>query len=164
MKINITDIENTENKQKTFAFSEIYEEFNKEVPVEANLKAEIIGNLIKISGEINAVLIHTCDMCLKEFSKEYKIKVEEFFTKYSLSEEYESEFELKQDSFIEDLNGNDEIDITDFIYQSVILHIPNKLVCDINCNGGESVNKYLNQKTIDPRLEIFKNIKIEKDK
>ena len=164
MKINITDIENTENKIKEIEFSEIYEEFNKDVPVKAKLSAEVIGNLIKITGNINAILIHTCDMCLKEFSEEYKIKVEEFFTKYSLSEEYESEFELKQDGFVEDLNGSDEIDITDFVYQSIILHIPNKLVCDINCNGDESVNKYLNQKAIDPRLEIFKNIKIEKDK
>lgn len=164
MKINITEIENTENKKQNIEFSEIYEEFNKDVPVKANLKAEIIGNLIKISGKIEASLIHTCDMCLKEFNKEYTIKVEEFFTKYSLSEEYESEFELKQDGFVEDLNGNDEIDITDFVYQSIILNIPNKLVCDINCNGNESVNKYLNEKPIDPRLEIFKNIKIEKDK
>ena len=164
MKINITEIENTENKIKEIEFSEIYEEFNKDVPVNANLKAEIIGNLVKITGNISALLIHTCDMCLKEFQSEYKIKVEEFFTKYSLSEEYENEFELKQDSFVEDLNGSDEINITDFVYQSVILNIPNKLVCDINCNGDESVNKYLNQKTIDPRLEIFKNIKIEKDK
>ena len=94
----------------------------------------------------------------------YKINVEEFFTKYTLNETGASEFEIKQDSFIEDLNGSNEIDITDLIYQSVILNIPNKLVCDINCNGDESVNKYLNQKAIDPRLEIFKNIKIEKDK
>lgn len=164
MKINITDIENTENKSKKIEFSEIYEEFNKDIPVVAKLNAEIIGNLIKITGNIEAKLVHTCDMCLKEFVKEYKIKVEEFFTKYSLSEEYESEFELKQDGFVEDLNGSDEIDVTDFVYQSVILNIPNKLVCDINCNGDESVNKYLNQKAIDPRLEIFKNIKIEKDK
>ena len=164
MKINITEIENTENKIKEIEFSEIYEEFNKEIPVKAKLTAEVIGNLIKITGDIEAELIHTCDMCLKEFSSKYQIKVEEFFTKYSLSEEYESEFELKQDGFVEDLNGSNEIDITDFVYQSIILHIPNKLVCDINCNGDESVNKYLNQKTIDPRLEIFKNIKIEKDK
>ena len=164
MKINITDIENTENKLKEIKFSEIFEEFNKDVPVKAKLTAEVIGSLIKITGQINADLIHTCDMCLKEFSQKYEIKVEEFFTKYSLSEEYESEFELKQDGFIEDLNGNDEIDITDFVYQSIILNIPNKLVCDINCNGDESVNKYLTQKSIDPRLEIFKNIKIEKDK
>ena len=108
-------------------------------------------------------MILTCDLCLKEFEKELKIKVEEFFTKYSLNESYDNEFELKQDGFIEDLDGKNEIDITDFVYQSVILNIPNKLVCDINCKGDENLNKYIKTDFTDPRLELFKNIKIEKD-
>ena len=164
MKISITELENTELQIKEFIFSEVYEEFNNEEPITAKLKAEIIGNLIKLSGVISANLKLTCDLCLKEFTKKLDIKVEEFFTKYSLSDDYENEFELKQDGFIEDLNGNDEIDITDFVYQSVILNIPNKLVCDINCNGGENLNKYIKTDFTDPRLEVFKNIKIEKDK
>ena len=80
-----------------------------------------------------------------------------------MNDSYGVEFELKENSFIEDLNGSDEIDITDFVYQSVILHIPNKCVCDINCKGNEKVNQYLKTETIDPRLEIFKTIKIEKE-
>ena len=164
MKISITELENTELQIKEFTFSEIYEEFNKEEPITANLKAEIIGSLIKISGNINANLVLTCDLCLKEFTKKLEIKVEEFFTKYSLSNDYENEFELKQDGFVEDLNGEDEIDITDFVYQSVILNIPNKLVCDINCKGDENLEKYIKSDFTDPRLEVFKNIKIEKDK
>lgn len=164
MKISINEIENSEYKVKEIEFSEIYEEFNKEIPINAKLKAELIGSLIKISGTINAKLILTCDLCLKEFEKDLNIKVEEFFTKYSLSEDYENEFELKQDGFVEDLNGADEIDITDFVYQSVILNIPNKLVCDINCKGDENLEKYIKSDFTDPRLEVFKNIKIEKDK
>lgn len=163
MIVNITDIENTDNKVKEFDFAEIYEEFNKDTPVKAHIKAEIIGNLIRITGTIDALLVLTCDMCLKEFKREFKINVEEFFTKYALNEEGASEFEIKQDGFIEDLNGKNEIDITDFIYQSVILNIPNKLVCDINCKGDEKVSQYLRAEKVDPRLEIFKNIKIEKE-
>ena len=163
MKIKITDIENLENKSQEIDFSELYEEFNDEIPVKAKLIVNILGSLIKIKGEINAQLKLTCDLCLKEFTKEFKIQVEEFFTKYSLNDSYGEEFELKENSFVEDLNGSDEIDITDFVYQSVILHIPNKCVCDINCKGNEKVNQYLKTETIDPRLEIFKTIKIEKE-
>ena len=163
MKILISEIENKEEQVQSINFSEIYEEFNKNVPVKANLKVEIIGSLIKIGGKITALLNLTCDLCLKEFTKEFNIEVEEFFAKESLNDSYTEEFELKQNSFIEDLNGSDEIDITDFVYQSVILHIPNKLVCDINCNGSENVNKYMKTDFIDPRLEVFKNIKIEKE-
>ncbi len=148
---------------KQINFSEIFEEFNKEVPVSANLKLEIIGSLIKISGQINAKLNLICDLCLKEFTKEFNIEVEEFFSQDSSFCSNTGEFEIKQDCFIEDLNGKDEINISDFVYQSVILHIPNKLVCDINCNGSEIVNKYIKTDFTDPRLEVFKNIKLEKE-
>lgn len=163
MKIKILEIENKENKTQEINFSEIYEEFNTKVPVEAKLKAEIIGSMIKISGNIHALLNLTCDLCLKEFTKECDIEVEEFFERNSLCDNYGDDFEIKDNAFIEDLNGKDEIDITDFIYQSLILNMPNKLVCDINCNGSENVNKYIKTDFTDPRLEVFKNIKIEKE-
>lgn len=163
MNIKISEIENTENKIKDINFSKIFEEFNKDVPVEAKLQIEVIGTLIKISGRIKAKLNLVCDLCLKEFTKEFDFKVEEYYTKYGLNPNNSDEFEIKQNSFIEELNGKDEIDLADFVYQSVILHIPNKLVCDINCNGSEIVNKYIKTEFTDPRLEVFKNIKLEKE-
>ena len=164
MKINITDIENLETKSKSFKFEEIIDEFNDVEPVCADINVEIIGNLIRVKGQIKANVNLVCDVCLKDFTKQMDVKFEEFFTKYNLNEDYGKEYEIKNDGFVEDLNGSNEIDITDLIYQTVILNIPNKLVCDINCNGEETLSKYLKTEILDPRLEVFKNIKIEKDK
>ena len=66
--------------------------------------------------------------------------------------------EIKEGQFVTDLNGADKIDIYDLLYQSVILNIPNKKVCGINCNE----DKFMKEEDLsDPRLEVFKNIKIE---
>lgn len=164
MKIKISEIENKENKSELLNFSEIIEEFNRDKPVKANLKVEVLGYIIRITGRIEAEVNLVCDLCLKDFTKSFAFEVDEAYTKYSLNDSNNQEFELKPNDFMEDLNGNDEIDITDFIYQSIILHIPNKLVCDINCKGDEKINQYIKTEISDPRLEIFKNIKIEKDK
>ena len=163
MKIKISEIENSKKQEKTVNFSQIYEEFNKDIPVYADLKIEILGELIKITGNIKAKVNLVCDLCLKDFTKDIDINVKEFYTRNSLNDNYNNEFEIKQNSFVEDLNGQDEIDISDFVYQCIILNIPNKLVCDINCNGSEKVNEYLKKDFTDPRLEIFKTIKIEKE-
>ncbi len=163
MKLKLSELENKINKEQEINFSQIYEEFNKNVPTEAKLHAKIIGDYIKIEGTIKAALNAVCDKCLKEFTKELNINVDEVFIKGCLNDSYNEEFEIKTDCFIEDLNGRNEIDITDFVYQSVILNIPNKLVCDINCNGNENLNKYIKTDFSDPRLEIFRNIKIEKE-
>jgi uncharacterized protein len=163
MKIKISEIENSLDKSQRINFSEIFEEFNCDVPVKADLKAEILGDLVKVSGKINALLNLTCDLCLKDFTKEFNINIDEYFAKDKLNDTYNAETELKENSFVEDLNGNDEIDISDLIYQCINLNIPNKLVCDINCNGSENVNQYIKKDVTDPRLEIFKTIKTEKE-
>lgn len=164
MKIKISEIENIPKKEQIINFCEIIEEFNKEVPVKADLKVKIQDEIIKVSGKINAILNLTCDVCLKDFTKEINFKVEEYYIKDRLNYSENGQFELKDNSFVEDLNGQDEIDITDFVYQSVILHLPNKIVCDINCNGNEKINQYI-KTDYNPfsGLEILMKTKKEKE-
>ena len=58
-----------------------------------------------------------------------------------------------------DLNGAKEIDIYDLLYQSVILQLPNKKVCGINCNEGLFVSDE-DMEIHDDRMDVFKNIQI----
>ena len=83
------------------------------------------------------------------------------YAKNSLFDEPKQETELKEGQFITDLNGENEIDIYDLLYQSVILELPNKKVCGINCNEGKFAQD-VEQDTQDERMAIFKTIKIEK--
>lgn len=163
MNIVISEIENREDKSLEVKFSEIIEEFNKEEPVKANFDVQIRGEIIRIKGQIKAKINLVCDLCLKEFTKDIEIEVDEAYKKGTSEEAQNKEIELKEEDFTESLYGKDKIDITDFVYQCVILNIPNKIVCDINCKGEEFLSKYIRKEITDPRLEIFKNIKIEKD-
>ena len=166
MKVSISELENSKDKTLKIDFTEIVEEINPNIPIKANLVVESLGDeYVKISGEVDAQMSVNCDNCLKEFLHNVKVNIDETFIKSRLFEDEKEEIELKNGSFIEDLEGKDEIDISDLIYQSVILNIPNKLVCDINCIGDEKIQKYIKKDVTDPRLDIFKSIKIEeKDK
>lgn len=163
MKIKISEIENSDNQQQNINLSEIFEEFNKEEPVSAALTVSLAGDFVRVTGHIFAKVNLVCDLCLKDFTKILDFDVEEYYSRNNLNDNYNKEFEIKENSFSEDLYGQDEIDISDFVYQSIILNIPNKLVCDINCNGSEKVNEYIKKDFTDPRLEIFKTIKTEKE-
>ena len=48
----------------------------------------------------------------------------------------------------------------DLLYQSVILALPNKNVCGINCNEGLFVSEE-DMEIHDDRMDVFKNIKID---
>ena len=157
-KIFIEDIEKETNKTLYYEFDSFMQEFNANI--KASLKLESLGEFIIVSGSISSNLKLICDRCLNEFAYILNTEINETYAKDALLNEYSQEVELQKNQFITDLNGEKEIDIYDLLYQSIILALPNKKVCGINCNEGMFVSDE-NLKLPDSRMEIFKNIKIE---
>ena len=158
-KVLIEDIEFEPNKTLHYTFDDFIEELNCNLKAELDLRS--LGNFIEISGHAEGKIILTCDRCLNEYEHKLDIDIEETYAKKSLQDEYGQEVELKRGQFITDLDGEKEIDIYDLLYQSVILALPNKKVCGINCNEGMFVSDE-DIKIHDERMDVFKNIKIER--
>ena len=160
-KILIDDIENAPNKCLDIDFDEVIEDIPSKEPVKAHLKIKSLGDFIEITGNVKANLTLECDLCLKEFEYKLDENIDEMFAKNTLQEEYGQETEIKDGQFVTDLEGKNEIDIYDLLYQSVILNIPNKKVCGINCNKGvfQTDEEFVEE---DPRMEVFKHIKLDK--
>ena len=158
-KILIEDIEKEVNGTMFYEFNEFMEEFGAEISADLTLKS--LGQFIEVSGTVQGKLKLTCDRCLHEFDYDLDIDIEETFAKQSLQDEYSQEFELQRGQFITDLNGEKEIDIYDVLYQSVILALPNKKVCGINCNEDMFMSDE-NYHVHDSRMDVFKNIQIER--
>lgn len=160
----LEDLENAENKTLYLTFNEKIEGIDCVEPVHAKLCAKSLGEFVQITGHVNAVVNLECDLCLEKFEQKLDFDIDELFSKSALLEDFEGnehEYELKEGQFITDLNGANEIDIYDLLYQSVILNFPNKKVCGINCKGKE----YLSQEdNYDPRLDVFKNLQINPKK
>ena len=157
-KVSIEELENTSSKTIDFHFEEKIDGLNCVAPIVADLEIKSLGEFIEVCGNVKGTVKLECDLCLKEFDYELDFQLDEMFAKNALLEDYGQEFELKDGQFVTDLDGADEIDIYDLLYQSVILNLPNKKVCGINCNG----DKFLKEENLsDPRLDVFKNIKIK---
>lgn len=155
-KILIEDIENEHGNPLYYEFDEFMEEFKSDI--HADLEFKSLGEFIEVKGKAQGKIKLECDRCLSEFDYDLDINIKETFAKHSLQDEYSQEFELQRGQFITDLNGEKEINIYDLLYQSVILNLPNKKVCGINCNG----DKFLKEENLsDPRLDVFKNIQIQ---
>ena len=142
-----------------YSFDDCIEELGCNLKAELDLKS--LGDFIEVTGHARGTIKLTCDRCLNEYEHNLDIKIEETYAKYSLQSEYGQEVEIKRGQFITDLDGEKEIDIYDLLYQSVILALPNKKVCGINCNEGMFVSDE-DIKVHDERMDIFKTIKIER--
>ncbi len=159
-KLSLEELENSVNKQMKICFEQYIDEIPSKTPVKAELSAKSLGNFVEIFGKIDVILILECDLCLKEYEYVLAVDIDEMFSKGTLKEEYGLETEIKDGQFVTDLEGADEIDIYDLLYQSVIINFPNKKVCGINCKEGEfETDETYNEP--DTRMEVFKNIKIE---
>ena len=156
--VTIDEIENSDEKTVYYDFNQTIEGINSIGPISAGLTLKSLGEFIEVCGNVKGTLKLECDLCLKEFEYKLDFNLDEIFAKHALLDEYGQETEIKDGQFITDLNGENKIDIYDLLYQSVILNLPNKKVCGINCNG----NKFLKEENLsDPRLDVFKNIKID---
>lgn len=157
-KISIDELENSPSKTLDFHFEDYIKGVDCVTPVTSDLEIKSLGEFIEVTGNVKGIIKLECDLCLKEFEYKLDFSLDEMFAKNALLEDYGQEFELKDGQFVTDLEGADELDIYDLLYQSVILNLPNKKVCGINCNG----DKFLKEENLsDPRLDVFKNIKIE---
>ena len=158
-KVSIEDIEFEPNKTLHYVFEDCIEELGCKLNAELNLKS--LGDFVEVTGHAQGKIKLTCDRCLNEYEQLLDINIEETYAKNSLYDEYGQELEIREGQFITDLNGEKEIDIYDLLYQSVILSLPNKKVCGINCNEGMFVSDE-DIKIHDDRMDIFKTIKIER--
>ena len=159
-KILIEDIEREPDKTMMYKLEGAIDELDN-CNIKADLRLQSLGEYIKVTGEVEGVVQLECDRCLSKFDYELEFDIAETFAKHSLYEEYGQEVELQSGQFITDLNGEKEIDIYDLLYQYVILNLPNKKVCGINCNEG----MFLSDDEIKPhdeRMNVFKTIKIER--
>ena len=155
--ISIEDVENAKDKALRCKLEEQIEGIESNGPICADLVVRSLGEFIEVSGNVKGIVKLECDLCLKEFEYELDFDIDEMYAKHALLDDYGQETELKDGQFVTDLNGEDEIDIYDLLYQSVILNLPNKKVCGINCNG----DKFLKEENLsDPRMDVFKNIEI----
>ena len=163
MYINVDDIKKAPEQTLRVEFEDVISELDEENAIQADITFKLLGNIISATGKIKGEIKSTCVRCLKEFNRKVDINLDEKFMLGNLFNGMDGEIELKENNFLEELGDKNEIDIEDLIYQSVILNSPNQLVCDINCVGDELLEKYVKKEISDPRLEVFKNIKLEKD-
>ena len=130
--------------------------------IKACIEFKSMGEFISAAGHAEGKITLECDRCLNKFEYKLDFDIDETYAKKSLYDEYGQELELSSGQFVTDLNGEDEIDVYDLLYQSVILNLPNKKVCGINCNEGLFVSEE-EYKIHDSRMDVFKNIQIEKN-
>jgi len=156
LKINLEDLENNPESKTTVSFNEVIKELENDKPVTGTVTVMLTPYGVEVTGLVETDMILECDRCTKTFPYHLKIDVNEELTRDNIVDPETKEFEITKGNFIEELKGRKEIDVTDIIYQDIILNIPGKKLCDEKCEGLEELQKIKSDKQPDPRMQAFK--------
>jgi uncharacterized protein len=122
-------------------------------PVHVRARISNTGDRLLLNGTIKASVAMQCSRCLESF--DYKVETD--FTE-----------ELSNKDSGDDIVSfeGDTIDLTDIIINNILLSLPMKAICDLNCKGlcpncGTNLNiKECNctGNDLDPRLAVLKGL------
>ncbi len=108
-----------------FLFGSDHLSFNS--PVHVQVKVHNTGKFLLVQGTIQTEIITTCGRCLEEFNYPLNLEYEDEWVLRSLASE-----EQKETAFLFD---KDEIEIKDRILEQIVLALPMKFICSIDCQG-----------------------------
>lgn len=164
MIVNLNDLEYKPNQTLQISFCEKIPEIESD-KVTGEIEVTLTPYGADVCGKIETNIILRCDRCLEDFEYLLTAKIKEKFVKTSSVniEKNSKEIELKdEDDFSQILNPEKEIDITDLVYQTLVLSMPFKKLCSSDCKGIEAHTPPVEENDVDPRLEIFRKLSEEK--
>lgn len=127
-----------------------------------------LGREIFLAGKIRTGMDLSCSRCLKtvQFSVESDVSVG--FVPQKEPNETEADVELSNSDLEIEYYSDNKIDLTQSVYDQIILSLPMVRLCNRDCKGlCPQCGKNLNEETcdckeeddVDPRLAILKNLK-----
>lgn len=160
MIIQLEELKNTPGQKMALEFNEFIAELNNSVDVIGHVMVEMTLYGVKVKGSVSTSLDLTCDRCLKTFPKPINVDFDEDFLYGTLVPDGVKEHELKSGEFVGELRGEEAIDITDIVYQTIVLEEPTQTLCSKTCKGSKELQELLHEETVDPRLQKFKDINL----
>jgi uncharacterized protein len=137
-------------------------------PIRVRLKLLKSGRMIQVKSRLETKVELPCARCLEPFSLSLN---SEFSTvlkprpNFPLAEE----LELTREDLESDFYDGEEIDLTSFVQDQLLLTIPQKALCREECRGlcprcGKNLNREVcdcSTGLMDPRFQALRNLKVQ---
>jgi len=104
-------------------------------PVNVKLRLTNTGSSVLVKGTLQTEIELECARCLKSYRRPIKLEIEENYAREITTQRKGKEIELKESDFVYPIDNDNCIDLDELIRQNILLSLPIKSLCDINCKG-----------------------------
>jgi len=131
-------------------------------PVQGQIKVTHQGNYLEVSARAETILTLTCHRCLQQYNYRLSIAPSEliWLSETELSDESLFDKEISSDDLVETLSPQGYFDPITWLYEQLCLEIPQRQLCDQECQGIQVTTANTAEPIVDQRwssLEALKN-------
>lgn len=139
MKVNVAQVRRNESGTALFELEEDFSSYNSELegvsfatPVHVQLKVTNLGKSLLVLGKVQTEFKAQCGRCLEDFVYPLDLSYEDEWVYASTVNEIADEEEPSETVLIFE---KDEIEINERIFEQIVLALPMRFICSLDCRG-----------------------------
>ena len=159
--IYIPQLAQAHERTQTIEFKENLKGIETLTPVQGTLKVTHQGTYLEVSAQADTIVTLVCHRCLQQFNHRLSVAASELIWLADSNDEsgiLPFDQDLSVDDLVESLPPDGDFEPTAWLYEQLCLAIPQKQLCDQQCNGIEVSDAVLNP-GIDRRWASLESLK-----
>ncbi|EKQ69450.1 putative metal-binding protein [Leptolyngbyaceae cyanobacterium JSC-12] len=168
--IHIPELMRAPEQTETIGFNEGIADLETLTPVQGVLRVSHRGNFLEVSARAETIITLACDRCLQQYNYRLSIQPSELiWLDESVNDEVNPillDQDLEVGDLVETLSPQGYFDPETWLYEQLCLEIPQRKLCDAQCQGIEVPQADFSQPIVDrrwARLEAFRNQLLDKN-
>ena len=159
--IYIPQLAQAQERTQTIEFKENLKGIETLTPVQGTLKVTHQGTYLEVSTQADTIVTLVCHRCLQQFNHRLSVAASELIWLADSNDEsgiLPFDQDLSVDDLVESLPPDGDFEPTAWLYEQLCLAIPQKQLCEQQCNGIEVSDAVLNP-GIDRRWASLESLK-----
>jgi uncharacterized protein len=138
--IHIPRLTRLPEQTEVLQFEDMIPNLETLTPVQGALQITHRGTFLEVNAKADTIITLTCDRCLQQYNYRLSIAPAELIWLDETAEEAAPlllDQDLDSDELVETLPPNGYFDPTAWLYEQLCLEIPQRQLCDAQCQGIE---------------------------
>jgi uncharacterized protein len=131
-------------------------------PVRGTICVQHQGNYLQVSGQAETIITCTCNRCLQQYNQRLVVDTQEVIwldVNANQLEDLPLEREVPIEDLVETIAPDSYFYPSEWLYEQMCLAIPQRQLCDRNCNGITDNVSDSAESSIDSRWAALKSLK-----
>lgn len=160
-EIYIPHLLNAVDRTRSLAFETTFDNLATLTPVRAQVSIRHGTTFLDVRGNAQTIVTLTCDRCLQQYNHRVSVDAQEIiWLEDDLdSQEMPLEQEVNPDDLVESLSPYGYFDPETWIYEQVCLELPQRQICNEECEGLNVDQAPANQPQVDERWSALESLK-----